>query len=144
MKKLKYFMILVVVISSFVLSACAAKATEEPNGDKPVPAPYTGMKKPFDGNADALTAGKKVYTDNCATCHGDTGKGDGPGGASLNPKPADLSDAATNDEDDRLYWTVAEGGDAAGKSKDMKPWKDILSKDEIWQVLTFVRTFKTK
>lgn len=40
----------------------------------------------------ATDAGKALYTSNgCASCHGDTGLGDGPAGAALNPKPRDLS-----------------------------------------------------
>jgi mono/diheme cytochrome c family protein len=36
----------------------------------------------------ALTArGKDLYEKTCATCHGATGKGDGPGAGQLNPKP---------------------------------------------------------
>ena len=41
--------------------------------------------------ADAA-AGKTAYTTNCASCHGDTGKGDGPVGAVLPPpSPRDFS-----------------------------------------------------
>lgn len=41
-----------------------------------------------------LARGAQVYRDNCAGCHGDAGRGDGPLGHGLNPKPADLADAA--------------------------------------------------
>jgi high-affinity iron transporter len=43
-----------------------------------------------------LQTGKKVFAENCAQCHGETGKGDGPGRASMNPKeppPANFTDA---------------------------------------------------
>jgi len=43
----------------------------------------------------SLASGKKVYDDNCAQCHGATGKGDGPGRNSMNPKtplPANFTD----------------------------------------------------
>jgi len=39
---------------------------------------------------------KLIYTQNCAQCHGESGKGDGPGRASMNPKtpaPANFTDA---------------------------------------------------
>jgi mono/diheme cytochrome c family protein len=143
MKKMKWSLILVALASIFVLAACAAKADTD-SEEKPVPAPYAGMKNPVEGKTDAADAGKLIYTDNCLTCHGESGKGDGPGGTSLKIKPADLTEVAANDDDDRIFWIVSEGGVPAGKSEDMKPWKDTLSQDEIWQVITYMRTIKQK
>ncbi len=43
----------------------------------------------------AFAAGKKLYDENCAQCHGATGNGDGPGRESMNPKtplPATFTD----------------------------------------------------
>jgi high-affinity iron transporter len=43
----------------------------------------------------SFAAGKKLYDENCAQCHGATGKGDGPGRESMNPKtpqPANFTD----------------------------------------------------
>lgn len=37
--------------------------------------------------------GKALFDDKCASCHGATGKGDGPAAAALNPPPADFTDA---------------------------------------------------
>lgn len=48
-----------------------------------------------DGNAAVATLdpelekGKEAFEMNCASCHGEKGAGDGPGGANLNPKPRD-------------------------------------------------------
>lgn len=36
--------------------------------------------------------GQALYARNCATCHGATGGGDGPGGATLRPRPAKLAE----------------------------------------------------
>lgn len=40
-----------------------------------------------------LMQGQKLYADNCVSCHGVTGHGDGPAGKSLEPKPADFFNA---------------------------------------------------
>ena len=40
----------------------------------------------------SLVRGASVYQTNCAGCHGDLGRGDGPLARGLDPKPADLSD----------------------------------------------------
>ena len=41
-------------------------------------------------SAQAL-AGKAAYERNCATCHGDGGKGDGPGAGQADPAPYDFT-----------------------------------------------------
>lgn len=50
----------------------------------------SGIAEPWVTNADMVTHGKKVFAQNCAMCHGDTGHGDGAAGAALNPKPRNL------------------------------------------------------
>jgi high-affinity iron transporter len=42
----------------------------------------------------SLARGAAVYQSNCANCHGDLGRGDGRMGRGLDPKPANLADAA--------------------------------------------------
>jgi high-affinity iron transporter len=45
--------------------------------------------------APSLARGAEVYRQQCASCHGLTGRGDGPAGRGLTPPPAVLSDAIT-------------------------------------------------
>jgi high-affinity iron transporter len=45
--------------------------------------------------APSLARGKAVYQQQCTSCHGDLGAGDGPAAAGLDPAPANLADAAT-------------------------------------------------
>ena len=42
---------------------------------------------PWVDNEKVAQYGAKLYQINCSVCHGKDGLGDGPGGASLNPKP---------------------------------------------------------
>lgn len=48
------------------------------------------IAEPWVPNEEVVAYGAKLYKTNCALCHGDAGKGDGAGGAGLNPKPRDL------------------------------------------------------
>nr|MCH9680690.1 c-type cytochrome [Deltaproteobacteria bacterium] len=52
----------------------------------------------------AATAARKVWTDKCAVCHGEDGKGQGPGAMALNPKPRSFTDPKwqTYTADDRI------------------------------------------
>ena len=59
-----------------------------------------------------LARGEALFAQTCATCHGTEGKGDGPGGAGLNPKPRNFTQNAAWKNGTRLediYKTLDEG-----------------------------------
>lgn len=85
--------------------------------------------------------GKEIYGQYCAACHGAEGKGDGVAAQALDPKPRDLSDAAFTSTitNDHMYKVIAEGGPAVGLSPLMAAWGGIISEQEIWDVIAFIR-----
>src|SRR5438477_4870458 len=63
----------------------------------PTPAPTdTAMSSTASASTGGgdVAAGEKIYKLRCTPCHGPQGKGDGPLGKSLNPKPRDHTNAA--------------------------------------------------
>lgn len=86
--------------------------------------------------------GKSTYAQYCASCHGNTGKGDGPAAATLKPKPRDLSDkdyiATLTDE--YLMEVITKGGSAVGKSALMPPWGGVLKAADVDNIIAFIRT----
>src|SRR5262249_35293244 len=51
---------------------------------------------PYPKQLPSLASGRAIYLENCAQCHGEAGKGDGPSRATMNPKtpvPANFTDA---------------------------------------------------
>ncbi len=58
-----------------------------------------------------LAQGAALFAKNCAVCHGATGRGDGPEGLKLHPRPADFHDAALMDgfTPFRAYNAIHEG-----------------------------------
>ncbi|MCC7117447.1 MAG: c-type cytochrome [Anaerolineales bacterium] len=130
MKKALFFL----VIGSVLLAACGSSQATE--AIPTVPAEYAGKTSPL--GADAATAGEKVFQTNCASCHGPQGHGDGPAGAALDPKPRNLSSFAPGVADDYLFWRISTGvPDTA-----MPPWAGVLTDEQIWQAIAFVRTLK--
>lgn len=101
---------------------------------------------------DAAAKGKEVYNGKgaCAGCHGAEGKGDGPAGAALNPKPRDLSTGAfalDTDGDGKkgteadLLNVITNGAAKYGGSMFMVGRPD-LSPDERTAVAKYVMTLK--
>ena len=139
MRRTLFLLITVLVLSTVILAACGgggAPTETEPE----VPAEYAGKTNPFANQADAATAGGVLYAERCASCHGATGLGDGPAAAALDPKPADLAAVAGDMADDFFFWRIMEGGAMEPFNSSMPAQKGILTDDQVWQLVTFVRT----
>jgi high-affinity iron transporter len=83
----------------------------------------------------SLARGAQVYRENCASCHGDLGRGNGPMAAGLDPKPANLSDAAALSDASPLdfYRRVTIG--VVGTS--MPAFEGRLSADDRWAAAAY-------
>ncbi len=103
----------------------------------PIPAAYQGKTNPVPADEASLARGEAIYAQQCATCHGDGGMGDGPTGQGLDPAPAPIAHTSQMLSDSYLFWRISEGG--AQFNTAMIPYKGILSEDEIWDVINYVR-----
>lgn len=103
----------------------------------PVPEPYKGQTSPMAASEEVLARGAEVYTTHCATCHGDGGMGDGPTAAALDPAPVPIAHTSQMMGEDYLFWRVSEGGAPFGTA--MPTWKEVLSEEERWQAIQYVR-----
>lgn len=72
----------------------------------------------------------EMFQTRCATCHGQFGRGDGPGAAGLNPKPRNYADAAWQKvvTDEEIEKAIVYGGAAVGKSPQMVANPDLQAK----------------
>jgi mono/diheme cytochrome c family protein len=133
--------ILIIAACILFLAACGGNGSSPSAGNEnatlaPVPAEYAGLTNPL--GPDAAAAGAEVFRTNCATCHGPQGHGDGPAGQALEPKPRNLANIQAAAGDDFLFWRIREG--KPGTS--MVAWKGILTDEQIWQTVSFIRTLK--
>jgi len=78
----------------------------------------------------------------CASCHGQTGAGDGPVAPTLPVQPAKHNDGNyMNKLDDAyLFKVISEGGPSVGKSELMAPWGGSLSDQQIRNVIAYIRS----
>jgi cytochrome c553 len=85
----------------------------------------------------AVAEAQAKWQNLCSTCHGALGKGDGPAGMALQPRPRDLSNAAWQAEktDAHIEKVILEGGHAVGLSVLMPANPDLASKPEVVKAL---------
>lgn len=126
--------------SALILAACSGSGSSSNANENatlaPVPTEYAGLTNPLGG--DAARQGGEVFHTNCEMCHGPQGHGDGPAGQALDPRPRNLAQVQTTAGDDFLFWRIREG--KPGTS--MVAWKGILTDEQIWQAIAFIRTLK--
>jgi mono/diheme cytochrome c family protein len=134
MKKYLPILLVIFVLSGMVLAACGGGAAKE----VAVPSAYAGKTNPL--GADAAAAGKVTFDERCASCHGATGAGDGAASAGLDPKPANLATEGKTLGDDFLFWRISEGGGMEPFNSSMPAWKGILTEEQIWQLVSYIKS----
>lgn len=105
-----------------------------------VPEPYSGMTNPLPATAEVVARGAALFKANCSACHGAEGRGDGPAGESLSPRPSDLTHILQMPfaRDDYLFWTISEGGKRFGTA--MPTFDSVLDEQARWQIVHYLKT----
>jgi len=113
-------------------------------------AALSALGLPGSALAGDAAAGKPIYEANCSSCHGTSGKGDGPVGKALNPPPRDFTvgdfkfdtDGNGNPgEDADLKAVIQKGAMAFGGSPLMAPWP-ALDDAQIDDMIAHIRSLK--
>jgi mono/diheme cytochrome c family protein len=107
--------------------------------DRPwvVPEEVKKLKNPLQPSDSTLKTARGIFMDECAQCHGEHGKGDGPEAMMHSPTPADLTDAGHMNSvtDGEIFYQISEG------KKPMPSFKKRLTEDQRWGLVLFVRSF---
>jgi mono/diheme cytochrome c family protein len=108
---------------------------------RPIPV-SNEQANPIPPNSESVAAGQALFMTTCALCHGVTGKGDGPVGLTLNPRPADLSQHAIPGihTDAQLFEWITNGFPGSR----MPAFKSALSDTDRWNLVNFIRTLAPK
>ena len=118
---------------SLIISAmlfCTLTAMAAANGAWPKKVPQADRERvnPYVGNPHAVTAGKVVYQNNCAKCHGADANG-------LHGRPSLRSERVEQATDGELAWILKNGNPWKG----MPSWSS-LPKQQRWQVVSYLRS----
>jgi len=124
-------------ISINTVIAKNASSSQKDHWQAPVTAKNT--QNPMLNNQKAVEAGATIFKQQCATCHGSAGKGDGPASQFLGkPVPNLTSGQVQSQTDGELFWKISNG------NAPMPTFKASLTDEQRWQVITFLRTLKSK
>ena len=98
------------------------------------------LKPPADlGSPSRIAMGAAHYANVCANCHGAPGLGQNPIMLSMTPRPPYLPLQIKGDDDKAIFWILKHGV----KYSAMPGWPTQTRDDEIWSMVSFVRTLPT-
>jgi len=137
----------VLVLFCLIVIGCGSgeESASQANSSTTASNPATANASEGAGGASPtamLDQGRELYRSRCSTCHGESGAGDGPGGAALTPPPRDLTDAAwqASVDDERIGQVISYGGAAIGLSPMMPSQPDLANRpEELEALVAYVR-----
>ena len=92
---------------------------------------------PLANDPKAVLKGEKIFSSLCWTCHGMSGKGDGPNAEALQVHPADLGSIAVQAQTNgAIYWKITNG------RGEMASYEQVISREQRWAVVHYLRTLK--
>ena len=127
-----------ILFASVLVLICIVLAYSAWQQNKPwvVPEEFKKLKNPLPPSDSNLKAARGLYLDECAKCHGERGKGDGPEAAMHYPPPADITDAQhmKTVTDGEIFYQISEG------RRPMPSFKRRLTEEQRWGLVLFVRS----
>jgi mono/diheme cytochrome c family protein len=120
--------------------AIAGAAQDAKNRPWEAPEAAKQVKNPVKVTKEGLAAAAQLFREDCITCHGETGAGDGPAADSLMRSPANFTDEKMMSKatDGELFWKITTG------RTPMPSWQDQLSDTERWELVNYLRRLTEK
>jgi len=95
-----------------------------------------GLLNPVPATADVIARGGALFQENCLSCHGAAGFGDGPLSAGMFPKPADFSAPHTRAHPDGQLFAWIQNGKPG---TDMPAFGSTLTDQQIWELIDYIQ-----
>ena len=104
----------------------------------PVAEAFPQLTNPMSGDAESAARGQKLFVKNCAKCHGESGNGYGPVSHGFTTWPRQLWawNNSGPETDGYLFGFITNG------RSDMPPWGIILSENERWDLVSYIKKLK--
>jgi mono/diheme cytochrome c family protein len=123
------------LLFALVIAALAAPRARNPGAGRRIlpaiaeaPAKARAWKNPYDGDAEAVLAGEKLFRQHCVECHGEDARGIG--------RAADLrSPGVQNASPGELEWLLWNGNLPGG----MPSWSG-LPEQRRWQIVAYLKS----
>jgi len=110
-------------------------SAHDKHGHSHAPASAKRLKNPLTANEENIAAGRSLFNQNCASCHGEDGKAKTDVAEAMTVKPTDLTDkkmqGITGGE---IYWVITNGIKKSG----MPAFKKATA-NERWQMTLYVK-----
>lgn len=103
------------------------------------------VTNPIDATPENIQFGKELFhgVALCSQCHGSEGKGDGAVAVNrgLNPSPRNFTNPEFHNArtDGELFWVVNNGSPGTAMPKMTGP--GMITEEQAWYVITYIRTF---
>lgn len=134
---MKLFFTILLISSSIIFAQDNNSENQNKTGSSSewiAPASANKLNNPVAEISAATDKGGELFVQNCTTCHGTSGEGDGPTADMLDTKPADLTSSKVQKESDgAIFWKITNGKGA------MASYKKDLSEEQRWQLVNYVR-----
>ncbi len=127
---------ILICLTCFLAVLAAGGANEPKKAREPqselaqAPEAARSWKNPYEGRPEAVRAGKLLFDRHCAQCHGSNGKGRGKA-PDLHAPPVQGAAPGT------LFWFLRNGN-----LKDGMPSWSNLPDQQLWQLVSFLRTLQ--
>ena len=97
--------------------------------------PTIYLTSPLPYSTATIAAGARTFAQQCVTCHGSRGYGDGPAAAGMPVKPADLTRQHVGfHTDGTFFWWISHGQGTNA----MPAFADVLDEQQRWEAIAFL------